>query len=98
MSGIFGIFYRDGAPLAPRVLDRMRHSMAAWGPDGGAVWHAGGVGLGQARLLATPEARYELLPRVDSVTGTVFTAAARVDNRARVGRLLSISTPEQAVL
>src|SRR5271154_2223252 len=98
MSGIFGIVERDGAPLSPSTLDRMRASMAGWAPDGGALWHDAQAGLGQARLFSTAESHHDRLPRRDVVSDISFTAAARVDNRAELGRLLDISLPEQAEL
>jgi|SRR5882672_1727804 len=98
MSGIFGIVQRTGAPLAPSTLDRMCRSMAGWAPDGSALWHDGRAGLGQARMFSTPECHHNRLPRVDKASGIGFTAAARVDNRAELGRLLNISLPEQTEL
>lgn len=81
MSGIFGIFRRDGHPAALSTMVAMRRAMASWGPDGGDMWLDGCAGLGQVRLHSTPEARYERLPYVDTAGGFVFTAAARLDNR-----------------
>jgi asparagine synthase (glutamine-hydrolysing) len=98
MSGIFGIVQRNRVPLAPSTLDRMRASMAGWAPDGGALWRDPQAGLGQSRLFSTPESHYDRLPRRDAVSGISFTAAARVDNRAELGRLLDISLAEQAEL
>jgi len=86
MSGIFGIFHRDGSPVAPATLATMRQTMAHWGRDGGDTWLDGCVGLGQARTFSTPEAQFEQLPRFDSSRGIAFTAAARVDNREELIR------------
>ena len=94
MSGIFGIVRRDGEALEPSVLETMRRSTTDWGPDGSAVWRNGPAGLGQARLFSTPQARLERLPYVDPTRGIVFTAAARVDNREELGRLLGIPSPD----
>ncbi len=98
MSGIFGIVRRGRGAVGPSMLETMRCSMARWGPDGGAIWQGGPAGLGQLRLFSTPEARYERLPHADKICGIVFTAAARVDNRAELARLLDISSQEQASL
>ncbi|MBI5301188.1 MAG: asparagine synthetase B [Chloroflexi bacterium] len=84
MSGIFGIIYRDGAPVAAHTLETMRDAMAHWGRDGGGMWRDGCAGLGQLLFISTPEAKSEQLPRVDLATGIVFTAAARVDNRDEI--------------
>jgi asparagine synthase (glutamine-hydrolysing) len=98
MSGIFGIFQRDGTPVAEPTLGIMRRSMAHWGPDGSSIWRDGPAGLGQLRLFSTPESGNERLPYKDKSSGVVFTAAARVDNRAELGHLLNISPQEQAEL
>lgn len=81
MPGIFGIFHRDHSPVAPRAIEAMRDAMAYWGRVGGDLWLDGACGLGQLRTFTTPEARYETLPRVDTTSGIVLTAAARIDNR-----------------
>jgi asparagine synthase (glutamine-hydrolysing) len=81
MSGIFGIFHRNGAPVAASTIETMRGAMRDWARDGGDVWFEGCAGLGQARTFATPEAQFEHLPYVDAQRGLVFTAAGRVDNR-----------------
>ncbi|MBI5715337.1 MAG: asparagine synthetase B [Chloroflexi bacterium] len=81
MSGLFGIFHRDGSPVASATLQTMRQAMAHWGRDGSDIWLDGCAGLGQARTFSTPEAQYEHLPRFDSSRGITFTAAGRVDNR-----------------
>jgi asparagine synthase (glutamine-hydrolysing) len=94
MSGIFGIVRRDGAALEPSVLGIMRRSMANWGPDGDATWRDGPAGLGQARLFSTPQARLERLPYFDKSNNIALTAAARIDNREELGRLLGIPSPD----
>lgn len=85
MSGLFGIFHRDGSPVALATLETMRDAMAHWGRDGSDIWLDGYAGLGQARTLTIPEAPYEKLPRAHA-RGVVFTAAGRVDNREELIR------------
>lgn len=80
MSGIFGLIRRDGAPVADG-LAAMRASMQRWGPDGFGEWCGCDAALGQARLAATPESRFEDLPAWDDAAGFAFTAAGRLDNR-----------------
>jgi asparagine synthase (glutamine-hydrolysing) len=84
VSGLFGLFHRHGTPVAPEALEAMRSAMAHWGPDGGDVWREGPAGLGQLRLFATPEARFERLPHADTRRGVAFTGVGRVDNRAEL--------------
>ncbi|MBF0545100.1 MAG: asparagine synthetase B [Candidatus Riflebacteria bacterium] len=81
MSGIYGIFKRDGSPVEPLTFETMRRAMAEWGPDGGDSWLDGCLGLGQARMFSTPEAHYERFPCVDPSSGLLFASAARLDNR-----------------
>lgn len=81
MSGIFGVFQRDGQPIDSSLFAIIRQNMLQWGPDGLAVWGDTCIGLGQARLDSTLEAAYENLPTADMAAGFVFTAAARLDNR-----------------
>ena len=64
MSGIFGLVRRDGAPVAD-ALATMRAAMPRWGPDGFGEWCERDAALGQARLIATPESRFEDLPAWD---------------------------------
>ena len=92
MSGIFGIFNRDGSPVEPSRLAAMRDAMDYWGPDGFGLWVDGCAALGQSRFFSFPEARHENLPLVDSENGLVFTAEGRVDNRTDLGRQLGIPT------
>lgn len=81
MSGIFGLFRRDGAPVLASEMQTMREAMSHWGSDGGGVMIRGAVGFGQLLFASTPESAYEILPH-EKIPGIVFTAAARVDNRA----------------
>ena len=96
MSGIFGIFYRDGSPVPRSTLETMRREMAERGPDGSDLWQEGVAGLGQARSFITPESQFERLPRMEATNGMVFTAAGRVDNRAELGSALNIPLSEEA--
>lgn len=90
MSGIFGIFHRDGTPVERERLEAMREAMDYWGPDGFGLWTGGCAGLGQSRFVSFPEARLENLPLADTESSVVFTAEGRVDNRADLGRDLGI--------
>ncbi len=74
MNAIFGFVQRDGAPLPSSVLATLRHHAERWGGGPGQEWQAGPAGLGQAGRRAEVMAQPDL----------VFTAAARVDNRAEL--------------
>ncbi|MCL4294767.1 MAG: lasso peptide isopeptide bond-forming cyclase [Anaerolineae bacterium] len=82
MSAIAGVLYPDGRPADQAQVKRMAEILAHRGPDGGAVWVAGSVGLGQRMLYTTPESLQEKLPWVDATEKLVITADARIDNRA----------------
>ena len=90
MSGIFGIFHRDGTPVERERLEAMREAMDYWGPDGFGLWdrrlcRSGAVAICQ---LSGSEARKS--PLADTESSVVFTAEGRVDNRADLGRDLGI--------
>lgn len=81
LSGIFGIVRRDGAPLDPQLLGKLRACMTGWDRDGCGLWSDDNAGLGQARTFATPEDSFEHQPVLDSA-GFAFTSEARLDNAA----------------
>ncbi|PKN92372.1 MAG: asparagine synthetase B [Chloroflexi bacterium HGW-Chloroflexi-6] len=90
MSGIFGIFQRDGSPASSETLEAMREKMAYWGPDGNQVLMDGSIGLGQCLLYNTPEALNERLPRCSTDGELLFTCEARIDNRQDLFSALSV--------
>ncbi|MBS4059501.1 MAG: asparagine synthetase B, partial [Bacteroidetes bacterium] len=95
MSGIFGIFQRDGSPASPETLEAMREKMAYWGPDGNQVLMDGSIGLGQCMLYNTPEALNERLPRRAPEGELLLTCEARIDNRQDLFSALSIPYHER---
>jgi len=80
MSGIFGVFRFDGAPVDPLWLARMKAAMAFYSPHGGDCKVEGPVALGHLLLEINPEDVFESQP-VQGVRGPVV-SAARLDNRA----------------
>lgn len=90
MSGIVGIFHRDGRPANPGDLTRMVDAIAHRGPDGSAIWHDGSVGFGHRMLWTTPESLHEKLPLYRSDANVAITADARIDNRDELLNLLGI--------
>ena len=94
MSGICGIFQLDGSPVDPVDLQKMIDGMAHWGPDGRSQIISGPIGLGQLLLHNTPQAHLEHLPR-QTPSGLLFTAEARLDNRADLFHQFQIPTAEQ---
>lgn len=87
MNAIFGFVQRDGAPLPPTVLATLCHYAEQWGGGPGQQWQAGPAGLGQAGR------RTEVMAQND----LVFTAAARVDNRAELIDEFRLTSQVEAV-
>jgi len=92
MSGIYGIFRHDGAPVDAGWLERMRAAMACYGPQGGGSKVEGPVGLGHLLLEVNPEDGFERQP-VSGDRGLVV-SAARLDNRAALLDAFHISSAE----
>jgi len=81
MSGIVGIFFLDGRPVAPDDLERMIETISHRGPDGCGRWQEEAVGLGHLMLWTTHESRHEKPPLANSSGDLRITADARLDNR-----------------
>jgi asparagine synthase (glutamine-hydrolysing) len=81
MSGIFGLFNQDGAPVLRGELTDMASLLERRGPDGTGLWNAGSTSLGHTLLATTPELLFERQPLRDPETGCVITADVRLDNR-----------------
>jgi asparagine synthase (glutamine-hydrolysing) len=92
MSGIYGVYRYDGAPVDPDWLARMRSAMSYYGPDGGGQKLEGPLGMGHLLLATDPQDVYENQP-VAGKRGLVVTAA-RLDNRAALIEALGLSGEE----
>jgi asparagine synthase (glutamine-hydrolysing) len=90
MSGIAGVWRRDGAPLNRETLDRMIERVSPPVADAVGAWADGSVGLGHRALHATPELLLEKLPLVSEGGDVVVTADVRLDNR---DELITALTP-----
>jgi asparagine synthase (glutamine-hydrolysing) len=93
MSGIIGIWNRDGRPVEEAVLSGMSATLAHRGPDGEGVWIQGPVGLACQLLRVTPEATTETQPLVHA-SGTALVFDGRLDNR---GELLASLTASPGI-
>ena len=62
MSGIAGIAYFDGRPVAPRDIESMARALRAYGPDGWGQLVEGSVGLLHMLMRFTPEDAFEQQP------------------------------------
>jgi asparagine synthase (glutamine-hydrolysing) len=92
MSGIYGIYQYDGAPVPSHWLERMRTAMAFYGPHGGGCKVEGAVGMGHLLLEVNPEDAFENQP-VTGARGLVV-SAARLDNRAALLEAFKISASD----
>jgi asparagine synthase (glutamine-hydrolysing) len=92
MSGIYGVYRYDGAPVDPRWLERMREAMAYYGPDGSACQIEGPVGMGHLLLEVNPEDVFEKQP-VRGERGLVV-STARLDNRDALLETFNIPASE----
>ncbi|MCU1335640.1 MAG: asnB [Bryobacterales bacterium] len=84
MSGIIGLFRRDGAPVGSEMTAGMLGAIMHRGPDNSGVWNKGSAGLGHCMLWTTPESLSEILPFEDTASGLAITCDARIDNRAEL--------------
>ncbi|MFC1628298.1 asparagine synthase (glutamine-hydrolyzing) [Gemmatimonadota bacterium] len=95
MSGIAGIWYRDGRPVDPGILSRMSEALAHRGPDADGMWIEGSVGMCSRLFRITPESARETQPVVHE-SGVVIVFDGRLDNREELlsdlGRTLESAT------
>jgi asparagine synthase (glutamine-hydrolysing) len=94
MSGITGIFRRDGKDVDPADIKKMNDKISHRGPDGSRVWCEGPVAFGHQMLHTTQESLHEILPFEDEESGLVITADARIDNRKDLAPQLDIEDNE----
>lgn len=98
MSGIYGLISLNEQAPDVEAWVRMQEAMRPWGPDGNATWQSHQGGMGQARLLNTPEARFDQMPRWVDGPNLAITVEARLDNRDELCRALHIPLSAQAQL
>jgi asparagine synthase (glutamine-hydrolysing) len=99
LSGIFGIYKRNGAPVDPGALQSAHEVFAQWFDDDRGVWCEHNVGLGHTMLWNTPESALESLPALQGSTGhrLAVTADVRLDNRAELTEKLGITAPIDSI-
>jgi asparagine synthase (glutamine-hydrolysing) len=90
LSGIVGIFHRDGAPIERALLQSLVDFLACRGPDAHESWVETSIGLGHTLLRTTHESFDERQPVV--LEGRYWiTADARLDGRAELRAALDRS-------
>jgi asparagine synthase (glutamine-hydrolysing) len=96
MSGIAGIFHRNGNRVSNTDIQQMLDAIAHRGRDASQVWTGANAGLGNCLLWTTPESLHEQLPRVSKSGSYVLATDARIDNRDDLIRELGIrGNPER---
>ncbi|MBN2249663.1 MAG: hypothetical protein JW682_04890 [Campylobacterales bacterium] len=93
MSGIFGIFNRNGEPVEKNIADVMLEAMSYWKPDDMCTWVDGPVVLGHTMLWNTPESKFERLPLAHDTC--VLSMDARIDNRDQL--LEELDLPDRPI-
>jgi asparagine synthase (glutamine-hydrolysing) len=88
MSGITGVFYRNGRLSEATCLVRMLDVLWHRGSECQGVVIDGKLGLGQCISFTTPESLHEKLPFINSESGTSITSDARLDNRIELIKAL----------
>lgn len=98
MSGIFGIYHRDGRFIKREILIKMSNTLEHRGTDESGLWCDDSVGLGNRLLRSTPESMLEQQPLVEQSGDYVITADARLDNREELFSLLNLQEASRATL
>ncbi len=104
MSGIVGIYRRNGAPIDRALLQSLVDFLCYRGPDSRECWMDGSIGLGHAMLRTTHESLSERQPA--SLDGRFWIAAdARLDGRAefitelqRCGHVVPPNAPDSELI
>jgi asparagine synthase (glutamine-hydrolysing) len=91
MSGIAGIFFRDGRPVESARLQKMSAAMAHRGPQGEGVWTRGSAGFAHRQLHTCPEGVQERQPLADRAGELCLVFDGRIDNREELFSALTIS-------
>jgi len=89
MSGIFGLYQYDGAPVAQDDLDRQSARLKHLGRDRIRSWRAGPIGLGQLMMRTSREDIYDSQPLRSARYSLV--ADLRLDNREELAEKLAIA-------
>lgn len=90
MTGICGIWYRDGRPEAARACGKMQAALAIYGPDRADTWDGGEVALGCRLKRLLPEDRFDRQPVTSADGRFALVADVRLDNRQELAELLGI--------
>lgn len=97
MSGICGIYCRDGGLVNAHQLAGMLDQLTHRGRNDSDMWYQNSVGFGHRMLWTTPESVYEHLPMVHPSGQFAITADARLDNRTELCSSLNLNQSGEIV-
>ncbi len=101
MSIQFGRWHFQGAPPAPRYLEKVQGAVARYAPDGTHSYSELGVDILYSALHTTKESRREKQPQV-TASGIVVTWDGRLDNRATLlgalGNGIASDSPDVSIV
>jgi asparagine synthase (glutamine-hydrolysing) len=90
MSGIAGIFHRDGRPASREAILSMSAAIAHRGRDAHGVACDGPIAMAHRSMRSTPESLAERQPVLRDAPASWLVADARIDNRDELLRLLRV--------
>lgn len=91
MSLFFGLWGRDGRPVAEEDLVRMQRAHSQLPADASGLWRDGEVAFGLIQQYHIPESPYELFPyHGDCGDRYAIVSHARLDNREELLRLFDV--------
>lgn len=90
MSGIFGVFHREGGTPDPGMVTRAMHAMRHRAVDRSATLPLGEVTLGHLMFETTPYAVGEQLPGTDPGSDLSITSDVRLDNRDELAGVFGV--------
>jgi asparagine synthase (glutamine-hydrolysing) len=87
MSGIVGIYRRDGVPADRGLIEALTRFLSYVGPDARNSWNNGGLALGHSLLVTTRDSERESQPL--SLGNLTLVADARIDARTELAQELT---------
>jgi asparagine synthase (glutamine-hydrolysing) len=94
MSAIYGIINKDGKPVDPEMVQKMKQAMKHRAKDGGAEWMGDNAAFGFCHLIVYPNQEHEKLPLENG--DLVITANAHLHNREELIKKLGVDTKQYA--
>jgi len=96
VAGIFGLLRREGSVASPRDLAHMAQRLAPLAPGGCRSEPLGELGIGICHAPLRAIDRTDGAPIYEAQSGITLVAAARLDERGRLGAALGIAPAELA--